>query len=80
MLIPGPRRRVLSKALDLGVLVGPYLAVDLLDKSLAILMVLLELAHLFELLGGEALDPLGDLRDAQPFVVGGLQCAKYGGP
>src|SRR5215217_3964269 len=43
-------------------------------------MVLLELAHLLELLGREALYPLGDLRDAQPFVVGGLQCAKDGAP
>src|SRR3954453_1681493 len=56
-----------SGALALGVLVGPYLAVDLLNEGLAVLMVLLELAHLLKLLGGEALYPLGDLRDAQPF-------------
>src|SRR5215213_1565191 len=43
-------------------------------------MVLLELAHLPELLGREALDPLGDLRDGQLVVVGGLKGAKDGGP
>src|SRR5215212_11705188 len=69
-----------SKALALGGLVGPYLAVDLLDEGLAVLVVLLELAHLLELLGGEALDPPGDLRDGQSFVVSGLQRSKHGGP
>jgi hypothetical protein len=40
-----------SKALALRV-VGPYLAVDLLDQGLAVLVLLLELAHLLKLLGG----------------------------
>jgi hypothetical protein len=68
-----------SKALALGV-VGPYLAVDLLDEGIAVLMVFLELAHLPQLLGREALDPLGDLLHGQPFVVGGLQRSQHGGP
>src|SRR5215204_1503072 len=68
-----------SKALALGV-VGPYLAVDLLEEGLAVLMVLLELAHLPQLLGREALDPLRDLLHGQPFVVGGLQRSQHGGP
>src|ERR687897_784116 len=68
-----------SKALALRV-VGPYLAVDLLDQGLAVLVLLLELAHLLELLGGEALDPLGDLIDGQLVVVGGPKRAKNGGP
>ena len=38
-----------SKALALGV-VGPYLAVDLLEEGLAVLILLLELAHLLKLL------------------------------
>src|SRR5918993_3749803 len=59
--------------------VGPYLAVDLLDEGLAVLVALLELAHLFELLGGEPLQPLGDLPDGQPVVVLGLQRAQDGG-
>jgi hypothetical protein len=40
-----------SKGLALRV--GPYLAVDLLDEGLTILVPLLELADLLELLGGE---------------------------
>src|SRR5215204_1154739 len=75
---PGPRRFPL-KGLWLGVL-GPYLAVDLLDEGLAVLMVLLVLAHLLKLLGGEALDPLGDLLHGQPLVVGGLERSQHGGP
>src|SRR5215218_3889992 len=43
-------------------------------------MLLLELPNLLKLLGREALYPLGDLRDAQPFVVGGLKGAKDGRP
>src|SRR5215213_1536168 len=68
-----------SKALALGV-VSPYLAVDLLEEGLAVLMVLLELAHLPQLLGREVLDPLGDLLHGQPFVVGGLKRSQHGGP
>src|SRR5215211_8004549 len=75
---PGPSSR--SKALALGVLVGPYLAVDLLDEGLAVLVVLLELAHLLELLGGKALDPPGDLIDGQRVVVGGSKGAIDGAP
>src|SRR5215212_5308182 len=69
-----------SKALALGGLVGPYLAVDLLDEGLAVLVVLLELAHLLELLGGEALDPSGNLCDGQLVVVCGSKRAQDGGP
>src|SRR5215204_510268 len=43
-------------------------------------MILLQLAHLPQLLGREALDPLGDLLHGQPFVVGGLQRSQHGGP
>src|SRR5215213_10305842 len=43
-------------------------------------MVLLELADLLKLLGGKALDPLGDLLHGQPFVVGGLKRSQHGGP
>src|SRR5215213_1236883 len=68
-----------SKALALGV-VGPYLAIDLLEEGLAVLMVLLELAYLPQLLGGEILYPLGDLLHGQPFVVGGLKRSQHGGP
>src|SRR5215212_257126 len=75
---PGPGRFPL-KGLWLGVL-GPYLAVDLLDEGLAVLMVLLVLAHLLKLLGGEAFDPPGNLCYGQLVVVRGLQCAKDGGP
>src|SRR5215213_1813695 len=71
--------RASSKALALRV-VGPYLAVDLLDEGLAVLVLLLELAHLLELLGGQALDPPGNLLHGQPLVVGGLQGSQHGGP
>src|SRR5215204_7068686 len=60
-----------SKRFSLGV--GPYLAVDLLDEGLAVLVVLLVLADLLELLDGKAIQPLGDLRYGQLIVVGGLQ-------
>src|SRR5919107_3648003 len=43
-------------------------------------MVLLELAYLLKLLGGKALDPLGDLLHGQPFVVGGLKRSQHSGP
>src|SRR5215211_7450721 len=43
-------------------------------------MVLLELAHLLELLGGEALDPPGNLCDGQLVVVCGSKRAQDGGP
>src|SRR5215204_2025829 len=80
---PGPKPRPLfappSERLALRV-VGPYLAVDLPDEGLAVLVALLELAHLPQLLGGEALQPLGDLRDGQPLVVLGLERAQDGGP
>src|SRR5215208_5153201 len=66
-----------SKGLSLGV--GPYLAVDLLDQGLAVLVLLLVLADLPELLDGKALQPLGDLRDGQLVVVGGLQRTEDGG-
>src|SRR5215217_156430 len=69
-----------SKALVLGVLVGPYLAVDLLDEGLAVLVVPLELAHLLELLGGKALDPPGNFRHGQLVVVRGPERAHNGGP
>src|SRR5215217_7088460 len=65
------------KRLSLGV--GPYLAVDLLDQGLAVLVLLLVLADLPELLDGKALQPLGDLRDGQLVVVGGLQRTEDGG-
>src|SRR4029453_17195960 len=51
---PGPRRFPL-KGLWLGVL-GPYLAVDLLDEDLAILILLLILADLLELLDRKAVE------------------------
>src|SRR5215213_9076772 len=67
-----------SKRLFLRVL-SPYLAVDLLDEGLAVLVLLLVLADLPELLGGKAVKPLGDLRDGQLFVVGGLQRTEDSG-
>src|SRR5215210_6759813 len=67
-----------SKALWLGV--GPYLAVDLLDEGLAVLVLLLVLADLPELLGGEGPKSPRDLRDGQPVVVSGLQCTEDGRP
>src|SRR5687768_8546993 len=77
--MPRPSSASRSRALASRV-VGPYLAVHLLEEGLAVLVVLLELAHLPQLLGGEALDPLGDLLHGQPFVVGGLQRSQHGGP
>src|SRR5215212_2648174 len=74
-LIPRPSASR-SKALTLGV-VGPYLAVDLLDEGFAVLVVLLELTHLLELLGGKALDPPGNLCDGQLIVVCGLQRSQH---
>src|SRR5215208_746844 len=65
-----------SKRLSLGV--SPYLAVDLLDEGLAVLVVLLVLADLLELLDGKAVQPLGDLRYGQLIVVGGLQGTEDG--
>src|SRR5215208_4499637 len=78
VLVPASASR--SKALALGVVVSPYLAVDLLEEGLAVLVILLELAHLPQLLGRKALDPLGDLLHGQPFVVGGLKRSQHGGP
>jgi hypothetical protein len=80
-LIPRPfsLRPLKCSRFSLGV-VGPYLAVDLLDKSLAILMVLLELANLLKLLGGKAFDPPGNLRDTQLVVVRSPERAHNGGP
>src|SRR5215217_843564 len=60
--------------------VGPYLAVDLRDEGLAVLVLLLELPNLIELLGGKALYPLGDLLHTQTIVVGGSKGAKDGAP
>ena len=80
MEVPALASRVLSKALALGVVVGPYLAVDLLDQGLAILVLLLELANLPELLGRKALDPPGNLRDGELVVVRGPERAIDGGP
>src|SRR5215213_3396593 len=65
------------KRLSLGV--DSYLAVDLLDQGLAVLVPLLVLADLPELLGGKVLQPLGDLRNGQLVVVGGLQRTEDGG-
>src|SRR5215217_2624437 len=62
----------------LSLRVGPYLAVNLLDQGLAVLVLLLVLADLPELLGGKALKPLGDLRDRQLVVVGGLKRTEDG--
>src|SRR5215213_3001888 len=71
---PGPRRFPL-KGLWLGVL-GPYLAVDLLDEGLAILILLLVLADLLELLDRKAVELLHDVLYSQVLVVCGLQGAK----
>src|SRR5215208_6921374 len=67
---PGPRRFPL-KGLWLGVL-GPYLAVDLLDEGLAILILLLVLADLLELLDRKAVELLHDVLYSQVLVVRGL--------
>src|SRR5829696_3858656 len=62
----------------LSLRVGPYLAVDLLDQGLAVLVVLLVLADLLELFDGKAVQPLGDLRYGQFIVVHGLQGTENG--
>src|ERR671911_1135537 len=77
---PRPFAAPPSEGPALRVVVGPYLAVDLPDEGLAVLVALLELAHLPQLIGGEPLQPLGDLVDGQPVVVLGLQRAQDGGP
>src|SRR5215211_682027 len=74
---PGPRRFPL-KGLWLGVL-GPYLAVDLLDEGLAILILLLVLADLLELLDRKAVELLHDVVYTQVLVVRGLQGTEDGG-
>src|SRR5687767_6163912 len=57
---------------------GPYLAINLLDEALAVLVLLFVLADLLKLLDGEAGALLGDLRDGQPLVVLGLQGTEDG--
>src|SRR5215218_3861888 len=57
---------------------GPYLAINLLDEALAILVLLFVLPDLLKLLDGEADELLGDLRDGQPLVVPGLQGTEDG--
>src|SRR5215216_432303 len=74
---PGPRRFPL-KELWLGVL-GPNLAVDLLDEGLAILILLLVLADLLELLDRKAVEVLHDVLYSQVLVVRGLQGTEDGG-
>src|SRR5215218_5530148 len=74
---PGPGRFPL-KGLWLGVL-GPYLAVDLLDEGLAVLMVLLVLADLLELLDRKAVELLHDVVYTQVLVVRGLQGTEDSG-
>src|SRR5215216_3483203 len=74
---PGSRRFPL-KGLWLGVL-GPNLAVDLLDEGLAILILLLVLAELLELLDRKAVELLHDVLYSQVLVVRGLQCTEDGG-
>src|SRR5215208_7022356 len=73
----GPRCFPL-KGLWLRVL-GPYLAVDLLDEGLAILILLLILADLLELLDREAVELLHDVLFSQVLVVRGLQATEDGG-
>src|SRR5215208_185974 len=74
---PGPRLPPL-KGLWLRV-PGPYLAVDLLDEGLAILILLLVLAELLELLNRKAVELLHDVLYSQVLVVRGLQCTEDGG-
>src|SRR5215213_8922796 len=74
---PGPGRFPL-KGLWLGVL-GPNLAVDLLDEGLAILILLLVLADLLELLDRKAVELLHDVLYSQVLVVRGLQGTEDGG-
>src|SRR5215204_2125693 len=69
-----------SRGFALGVVVGPYLAVDLLDEGLAVLVLLLELPNLLKLFGGKAFDSPGNLLDGQRIVVGGPKRAQHGGP
>src|ERR687894_1793432 len=70
---------VASKVLPLGILLRPYLALDLPDEGLAVLILLLVLANLLELLGGKAIELLGDLIDGQLIVVSTLQCTQDSG-
>src|SRR5215203_5908428 len=58
---------------------GPYLAVDLLDEGLAILILLLVLADLLELLDRKAVELLHDVLYSQVLVVHGLQGTEDGG-
>src|SRR5829696_2513581 len=74
---PVPRRFPL-KGHWLRVL-GPYLAVDLLDEGLAILILLLVLADLLELLYRKAVELLHDVLYSQLPVVRGLQGTEDGG-
>src|SRR5215212_8507965 len=74
---PGPRRFPL-KGLWLRVL-DPYLAVDLLNEGLAILILLLVLADLLELLDRKAVKLLHDVVYSQVLVVRGLQGTEDGG-
>src|SRR5215216_3604470 len=74
---PGSRRFPL-KGHWLGVL-GPDLAVDLLDEGLAILILLLVLADLLELLDRKAVELLHDVLYSQVLVVRGLQGTEDGG-
>src|SRR5688572_22287619 len=76
-LKPGPRRFPL-KGHWLRVL-GPYLAVDLLDEGLAILILLLVLADLLELLDRKAVKLLHDVVYSQVLVVCGLQGTEHSG-
>src|SRR5215217_7018073 len=73
----GPRRFPL-KGHWLRVL-RPYLAVDLLDEGLAILIPLLVLADLLELLDRKAVELLHDVVYSQVLVVRGLQGTEDGG-
>src|SRR5918999_1646863 len=65
------------KGLWLRVL-GPNLAVDLLDEGLAILILLLVLADLLELLDRKAVELLHDVLYSQVLVVRGLQGTEVG--
>src|SRR5215208_124841 len=75
--IPGPRRFPL-KGNWLRVL-RLYLAVDLLDEGLAILILLLVLADLLELLDRKAVELLHDVLYTQVLVVRGLQGTEDSG-
>src|SRR5215213_8232795 len=67
-----------SIGLALGVL-DPYLALDLLDEGLAILILPLVLADLLELLDRKAVELLHDVLYGQVLVVRGLQGTEDGG-